>query len=134
MITGRFGSGVFAGHLQPGLLVLPGALVGAVGMAALALGTAPGLNSWLVVAGAAVFGLGLGMNQNDSLVVIMGRAGPGRRGLASTVWNFAYDAGMGSGAVLFGAVLAGLDYPWAYALAAAVILLAAPSGRRSVSG
>ncbi|MGC0144991.1 MFS transporter [Pseudactinotalea sp. Z1732] len=129
MITGRFGSGVLAGHLQPGRLVLPGAVVGAVGMGALALGAAPGMNSWLVVAGAGVFGLGLGVNQNDSLVVIMGRAGPRRRGLASTVWNFAYDAGMGSGAVIFGALLAGIDYPWAYGLAAVVIAVAAPVGR-----
>ena len=131
MIAGRFGSGVIAGHFKPGRLVLPGTAVGALGMAGLALGTAATLSTWWVVIGAAVFGLGLGIAQNDALVAIMNRAGPGRHGLASTVWNFAYDAGMGTGAVLFGAVLGALDYPWAFGLTVVVIVLVAPTARRS---
>ena len=81
--------------------------------------------------GAAVFGFGLGAAQNDSLVAIMNRAGPGRHGLASTVWNFAYDAGMGTGAVLFGAVVGGVGYAWAFGIAVVVIVLVAPTARRS---
>lgn len=132
MIVGRFGAGVLGGHLDPGRLVLPGALAGAAGMTGVVLGTVNDHIVWPAVVGAAIFGLGLGSAQNDALVTILHRAGPGRHGLASTVWNFAYDAGIGTGSVLFGAVLTGLDYPWAFALAVGVILAAAPAARRAL--
>lgn len=131
MIAGRFGAGVVGSYMQPGRLVLPGTLLGGLGMAGVALGTAGGFSTWWVVVGAAVFGFGLGAAQNDSLVAIMNRAGPGRHGLASTVWNFAYDAGMGTGAVLFGAVVGGVGYAWAFGIAMVVIVLVAPTARRS---
>ncbi|MEE6282274.1 MFS transporter [Georgenia sunbinii] len=128
MLVGRMAAGMAGDRLTAGRQLLPGALVGAAGMVGIALGTTAGGGAWVAV-GAGLFGLGLGIVQNDSLVLILGRAGPGRHGTASAVWNFAYDGGTGAGAVLLGAVVAGADYPWAFAASALVIAVVAPAGR-----
>lgn len=130
MIAARVGAGILGDRMTPGRLLVPSAVVGAAGMAAVAVGTGAGGPLWLAVVGAGIFGFGLGAVQNDSLVTILGRAGPGRHGTASAVWNFAYDGGTGAGAVLLGLVVAGADYRWAFAVAALVILAVAPAGRR----
>jgi hypothetical protein len=82
-----------------------------------------------VVAGAGLVGLGFGGVQNDTLVTLFARAGPGRSGPASSVWNTAYDAGTGLGATVLSAVLGAAGAPWAFvvaALACAVTLGSAP--------
>ncbi|MDD9206307.1 MFS transporter [Georgenia sp. 10Sc9-8] len=131
MISGRFAAGTVGDALGAGRLLVPAAVVSAAGMAVLAgagWAAAPG---WAAIGGATLFGLGLGAVQNDSLVLILNRAGPGGHGTASAVWNFAYDAGTGAGAVLLGVVVGAAGHPWAFATAAALILLAAPAGRRA---
>jgi predicted MFS family arabinose efflux permease len=131
MIGGRVGAGALGDRLRPGRLVLPAVVVAGAGMAGIAVAAGPVVGAGLlVVVAAGLFGLGFGAVQNDSLVVILRRSGPGGHGTASTVWNLAYDGGTGAGAVLLGAVVAGADYSWAFGAAAVSILVSAPAAWR----
>jgi predicted MFS family arabinose efflux permease len=75
----------------------------------------------LLVCGAALFGIGFGLLQNATLVLIMGRVSESEYGLGSTVWNVAFDAGTGLGAFLFGFVIAAFGYSWAFYLCAGLV-------------
>ncbi|PRY01617.1 MFS transporter [Allonocardiopsis opalescens] len=77
----------------------------------------------LLLAGATLFGAGFGTLQNDALVIMFNRSGPEGRGTASAMWNIAYDAGTGLGAVLVGAAAESFGYP--APLAAITVLMAA---------
>jgi MFS family permease len=107
-------------------LVLPGLLLSAAGVLAIA----PTTNPVAVVAGTALFGAGFGITQNATLAVMYTRVSAASYGTVSALWNLAYDCGMGVGAAGFG-VTAGLTgYPWAFALTALLMLTAvAPSIR-----
>jgi predicted MFS family arabinose efflux permease len=101
-------------------LVLPGLLLSAVGVLAIAW-TGSAIT---VVAGTALFGAGFGIAQNATLTLMYARVSASSYGTVSALWNLAYDGGMGVGAAGFG-VLAGLTgYPWAFA-ATAVLMLSA---------
>nr|WP_236070688.1 hypothetical protein [Streptomyces polyasparticus] len=52
------------------------------------------------------------------------RVAPEGYGTVVAMWNFAYDAGMGVGAVGFGLLAAGLGYPLSFACTAALMLTA----------
>lgn len=82
------------------------------------------LPSAVAVSGAALVGMGFGLVQNDSLVMMFALAGPPGYGAASAAWNIAYDAGTGLGAIGLGAVAQPLGIPTAFG-ASAVFLLAA---------
>ncbi|MEU9980978.1 MFS transporter [Streptomyces sp. NPDC050856] len=101
-------------------LVLPGLLVSAVGMLVTALTHSP----VAVVAGVALFGVGFGITQNATLTLMYARVPASGYGTVSALWNFAYDAGMGIGAVGFGVVAGLTGYPWAFVLTAALMLAA----------
>jgi predicted MFS family arabinose efflux permease len=103
-------------------LLWPSMLLCAIGM----LGIVATANPAAVIGGMAVFGFGLGGAQNASLATMFERAPEGRAAQVSVVWNLAYDAGMGVGAVGFGLVSNALGYPWGFALVAAVLFLAVP--------
>lgn len=112
-----------------GRLLVPAMLLAAAGMAAEVAAAVTG-QAALVVAGAAVVGLGFGVVQNDALTTLFAVAGPARYGSASAAWNIAYDAGTGLGAVGLGAVAEPLGFPAAFGASAALLLLAAPAARR----
>ena len=58
------------------------------------------------------------------------RAGPHGHGVASTVWNVAYDAGTGAGAVFLGVLVAATSHAWAFTAAAVAIAATAPAAWR----
>ncbi|HEY3507196.1 MAG TPA: MFS transporter [Actinocatenispora sp.] len=124
-----------AGHVAdrypraPGLL--PGAvLAAAAGLAVLALAAyLADVRTVLAVVGALLLGAGFGTAQNQTLVVLFHRAGPGRHGTASAVWNMALDSGTGIGGVLLGAVATHTAYPYAFVLTGALLLCCLPLSR-----
>ncbi len=119
----------------PARLVLPGLLLSVAGVLLTALTGSP----VAVVAGVAVFGVGFGIAQNATLTLMYARVPASGYGAVSALWNFAYDAAMGAGAIAFGALAARTGYPLAFALTGAVMLTAlvpaladrrAPASRR----
>ncbi|MGV9787464.1 MFS transporter [Streptomyces sp. NPDC003435] len=104
----------------PAGLVVPGLLASAVGILVIALTDVP----VAVVAGVAVFGIGFGITQNATITLMYSRVPASGYGTVSALWNVAYDAGMGIGAVGFGAVAGLTGYPWAFVLTAALMLTA----------
>ncbi|MFF9645273.1 MFS transporter [Kitasatospora aureofaciens] len=110
----------------PGRLVLPGLLLSAAGTLLMVLTSSP----VAVVVAVGVFGIGFGVAQNATLTLMYARVHAAGYGTVSALWNFAYDAGMGAGALAFGWLAAGTGYPWAFALTGTVMLTAlAPAWR-----
>ncbi|GAA2842792.1 MFS transporter [Nonomuraea rubra] len=114
-------------HGSAGLLV-PGVLATAAGVA---------LQVWAgspvaVVAGMALFGAGFGVLQNATLALMFERGGAAR---VSALWNLAYDAGMGAGAMGFGLVLGHTGYAAGFGLVALLVLATLPLARvRTAAG
>lgn len=126
MITGRWGAGWLSDRFGTGRLLVPSVLACATGMAGFAAVVA-GAPAWPVsLAAATAYGLGFGALQNDTLVVMLVRAGPRGSALASTVWNSAYDAGTGIGSVSIGLLAGALTMGGAFAVTAAAIAATAP--------
>ena len=115
-----------------GRLLVPGVLLAAAGMGAEVAATVPaGVPSdVLTVAGATLVGIGFGLVQNDALVALFAAGGPAGYGRASAVWNIAYDAGTGLGAVALGAVADPFGFRVAFGVAAVFALVVAPLARR----
>jgi predicted MFS family arabinose efflux permease len=111
----RFGLG--------GRITAPSLGIAAVGAGLVAEGLT-GIGTAAVLAGAGLVGLGFGAVQNDTLVTLFTRAGPGRSGPASSVWNTAYDAGTGLGATTLSAVLGAAGAPWSFVVAALACVVA----------
>lgn len=82
--------------------------------------------AWAMLAGAALVGLAYGGLQNLTLGEAFAAAGPRDTLLASAVWNIGFDAGTGVGAVLVGALAAGVSFPFALLVAAGVSLATLP--------
>ncbi|MEJ2867490.1 MFS transporter [Actinomycetospora sp. OC33-EN08] len=123
-LVGRAGSGELGDRFGlAGRVTGPALAVTAVGAGTAAWGLEGGATP-AVVLGAALIGLGFGAVQNDTLVTLFDRAGPGRSGTASSVWNTAYDAGTGVGATALSAVLGVAGAPWSFAVAALGCVLA----------
>jgi predicted MFS family arabinose efflux permease len=115
LAAGRFGDR--HGHR---LLLYPGIALAAAGMAAIAATGTPAL----VIGGAAVFGAGFGLLQNATLALMYAQTGREGYDAVSAVWNAAYDAGMGVGAIGMGLVAGGLGYPVTFLVTAAIVLAA----------
>ena len=113
--AGRWWAGRFGDRHDPRLLLAPGLLTAALGMIALPLGSA------FLVGGAVLFGIGFGLLQNATLVLMMGRVSESEYGLGSTLWNVAFDGGTGLGAFLFGFVIAAVGFSWAFYLCAGLV-------------
>ncbi|MEU7075252.1 MFS transporter [Streptomyces narbonensis] len=110
----------------PASLVLPGLVVSAAGTLLTSLAHSP----VAVVVGVALFGVGFGVTQNATLTLMYARVPASGYGTVSALWNFAYDAGMGVGAVGFGVLAGQTGYPLAFTLTAALMLTAlAPAWR-----
>lgn len=117
-----------------GRLLGPGVLLSAVGMLAemLVVARTPSAGVAVLLAGGAVLvGFGFGLVQNDSLVTMFAAAGAARYGRASAVWNIAYDAGTGAGAVGLGAVAQLFGFQASFAAGALLLVLVAPLTRGS---
>ena len=85
---------------------------------------------------AAVFGAGFGVLQNATLALMYSRTTGAGYDAVSAIWNAAYDAGMGAGAIGMGLVVGRLGYPAMFLLTAALVLPAlipALRERRSTS-
>jgi predicted MFS family arabinose efflux permease len=103
------------GHAR---LLLPGVLLSAAGMAFLAATGSPAL----VIGGAAVFGAGFGLLQNATLALMYARAARNGYDAVSAIWNAAYDAGMGVGAIGMGLVIPLLGYSATFLLTAVLVI------------
>ena len=86
-----------------------------------------------VIAGMCLFGIGFGIGQNATFALMIDRMPPAGAGTASALWNLAYDAGYGAGPALFGLLVSHTGYPAAFALTAALMLVALPAARRERS-
>jgi len=106
-------------HGHAGLLI-PGLLTAAAGMASLIWVSAP----VAVIAGMCLFGIGFGIAQNATFALMIDRAPGSGYGTASALWNLAYDAGYGTGPIVFGVGVAHTGYPAAFALTGLLILAA----------
>jgi predicted MFS family arabinose efflux permease len=107
-------------------LLIPGVLLSAVGVASLAATSSPAL----VIGGAAVFGAGFGVLQNATLALMYTRTARSGYDAVSAIWNAAYDAGMGAGAIGMGLVVGRLGYPATFLLTAVLVLPALIPARR----
>ncbi|WP_435107681.1 MFS transporter [Nocardiopsis synnemataformans] len=132
VVVGRWTAGMLHDRHRRALLLLPG-MVGAVaGMALVtvalwSLGDAPDAGTaLLVLLGAAVFGLGFGAVQNETVTLMLNRAGPAGYGRASAVWNIGYDAGSGAGAMVLGLLIQLTGYGPAFAVTAVALLASVP--------
>ena len=106
-------------HGHAGLLI-PGLLIAAAGMASLIWVSVP----VMVIAGMCLFGIGFGIAQNVTFALMIDRAPGSGYGTASALWNLAYDAGYGTGPIVFGVFVAHTGYPAAFALTGLLILAA----------
>lgn len=127
----RWWAGRYGDRHGPAGLLMPGVLAAAVGMLALVLTASP----TAVVVGMMLFGAGFGVTQNASLALLFQRVSTSGYGMVSALWNLAYDAGLGAGAAGFGVLAAQTGYPTAFALTAALVLVAiAPTWRDRTAG
>ncbi len=101
------------------VLLLPGVVLAALGMAALFFTAEP----VVIIAGAAVFGAGFGTLQNSTLTLMYEKVGADGYPAASAIWNAAYDSGMAVGAALVGAIVGLIGFPAAFVLTGATIAL-----------
>jgi MFS family permease len=129
-LAARWGAGQLADR-APGTravrAILPVAVLGAgAGLALVGLGGHLGTGPGVAVAllGALLLGVGFGAAQNQTLVLLFERAGAGRHGTASAVWNMSLDAGTGVGGILLGTLATHAGFPLAFALTAAALLAA----------
>jgi predicted MFS family arabinose efflux permease len=114
----RWWGGRFGDRRDPRLLLAPGLLACALGVAGLPFG---GL---LMLAGAVLFGGGFGLLQNSTLIIMMGRVSKSEYGLGSTLWNAAFDAGTGTGAFSFGFVISAVGFAWSFSICSALLVSA----------
>jgi predicted MFS family arabinose efflux permease len=111
----RWWGGRFGDRRDPRLLLAPGLIACAVGIAGLPFG------GILLLAGATLFGTGFGMLQNSTLILMMERVSKSEYGLGSTLWNAAFDAGTGIGAFSFGFMISAAGFAWSFALCSALL-------------
>jgi predicted MFS family arabinose efflux permease len=114
----RWWAGRYGDRHGPAVLVVPGVMATAAGMATLVLVDRPAA----VLAGMVLFGCGFGVTQIATMTVMLGRVAPSGFGTVSAIWNLAYDLGIGAGAFGFGVVAAQTGYPAAFAVMAVLVL------------
>ncbi|MQA27660.1 MAG: MFS transporter, partial [Micromonosporaceae bacterium] len=120
VLVARWAAGRYGDRHGSSRLVAPALVLTASGLGALVLVHSP----VAVIVGMVLFGLGFGAAQNATLAVMYERAPATDYARVSAVWNLAYDAGMGIGAVGFGVLVGATGYPAAFGLTALVVALA----------
>jgi predicted MFS family arabinose efflux permease len=135
VVVGRWAAGMLYDRHRRALLLLPGMVGAVLGMALVTAalwshggeGVSPGVwTALLVLLGTAVFGLGFGAVQNETVTLMLNRAGPAGYGRASAVWNIGFDAGSGAGAMALGLLIQMLGYGPAFMVAAVSLLAVLP--------
>ena len=114
------------GHAR---LLVPALAIASLGMITMIWLASPAA----VLAGMSLFGIGFGIAQNATFVLMIDRMPPSGLGTASALWNLAYDAGYGAGPAAFGLLVGHTGYPVGFALSAALMLAALPAARRERS-
>lgn len=114
----RWAAGRVGDRFGQARLICPGVVLSAAGMACLAATRMPAL----VIDGAACFGTGFGILQNATLAMMYARSSRAGYGTVSALWNAAYDAGMGIGAIGIGLLVPHTGYSVAFLLTAALTL------------
>ncbi len=115
--AGRYGDRY--GHAR---LLIPALLVAALGMAAMVWLA----STALIFASMVLFGAGFGVIENATFALLIEQLPEAK---ASTMWNFAYDAGYGAGPAVFGLFAARTGYPAAFALTGILVLAVLPAAR-----
>jgi MFS family permease len=113
--AGRYGDRY--GHAR---LLTPALLVAALGMAAMIWLASPAL----IFASMVLFGAGFGVIENATFALLIEQLPEAK---ASTLWNFAYDAGYGAGPAVFGLFAARTGYPAAFAMTGILVLVVLPA-------
>ncbi|WP_336296546.1 MFS transporter [Corynebacterium antarcticum] len=120
----RYGAGVIADRRgEAGRLVIPSLVAGVVGLALATLVLAAGLNPWLLLLSALLFGAGFGAVQNEALLMMFARLPRSKVTEASAMWNIAFDSGTGLGSVVLGVVAARAAYSGSFGTAAGLVVL-----------
>jgi MFS family permease len=119
----RWQAGKFGDRHGHARLLIPALAVAALGMAAMVALGSPAM----IFAGMVLFGAGFGVIESATFALLIEQLPEAK---ASSLWNFAYDAGYGAGPVVFGPVCAGTGYPAAFALTGVLILAVVPVARR----
>jgi MFS family permease len=114
-ILGRVISGSWADRVgEPGRLVVPASLLAVVGLLAMAAVIHGAPHGAGLVAGAlgsaALFGLGFGAVQSETLLMMFARMPGDRVSEASAVWNMSFDSGTGAGSAVLGVVASAGGY------------------------
>jgi MFS family permease len=123
---GRWWAGRHGDRYSHEGLLVPGLVTASLGMAAMIWLASPAV----VVAGMCLFGVGFGIIQNATFVLMIDRMPASGLGTASALWNLAYDAGYGAGPAAFGLFAGHTGYPAAFALTGALMLAALPAAWR----
>jgi MFS family permease len=112
LVIARFAAGRVGDRYGAGRLLIASVLVDAIGCQFIAVS----LNgpAWVLLIGASLLGAGFGAGQNESFVVTVQRLGATRSGAVSTIWDIAYDGGLGLGAFSFEWVIGQLGYAGAF--------------------
>jgi len=122
--AGRFGDRY--GHAR---LLIPALTLAALGMSAMIWLASP----VLIFASMTLFGAGFGVIENATFALLIEQLPEAK---ASSLWNFAYDAGYGAGPAVCGLFAARTGYPAAFALTGLLVLAVLPAAigpRRSYS-
>jgi MFS family permease len=98
----------------------------ALGLTALAVQNRADTRVFLFLGAMALVGVAYGGLQNLTLLLALAAARRHEYGAASAVWNVGFDAGMGIGSVLVGAIASGFSFPVALLVAAAISLATLP--------
>jgi MFS family permease len=119
--AGRRGDRTGHAHLLP-----PALAIASLGMAGLI---------WLespiaVITGMCLFGVGFGILENATFSLMIDRMPSADLGIASAIWNLAYDGGYGAGPAVFGLFVGFSGYPVAFALIGLLMLAALPAARQ----
>lgn len=117
--AGRVGAGWYGDRYGTRGLLAPSLIVTALGMALI---SAEGA---LLLAGALLFGGGFGVLQNSTLLLVMERVSKTEYGTGSTIWNVAFDGGIGTGAFVFGFVVELSGFSTAFYTCAGLLVAAA---------
>jgi MFS family permease len=125
MLVGRYGAGAIADRVGVGRALAPALILVSGGVALFAFAVAGSHPAYVFFGAAAVFGLGYGATQNDSLVMAFRAAGPRRYSQASASWNIGFDAGTGAGAMALGLVVGTVGYSAGFVMASALAVMMA---------